>query len=117
MPGKTLAASLPTLITDVTKCAQEAMKEAILATAESGDSVDPTITATIKADLEILANKIALKFASKLAPSLAQAIYAFVSEIGITLIPKGTLIAPQAPAGALPITGVASTTTQDITVL
>lgn len=117
MAGMTLAASLPKLNADLLKCLQDAMYEAYMSMLEKGDNVDPAISATIRADMEIAARKYAMTFASKLAPELSKAIHAFVSEIGITLAPKGTLLAPQAVTGVLPITGVASTTTQDITVL
>lgn len=113
----TLAASLPKFNADLFKSIQDAMYEAYMSSLDKGDNVDPAIAARIRADMEIAARKYALTFAKKLAPALADNIYKFVSEIGIILTPKGTLIAPQAPAGALPITGVASTTTKDFTIV
>ena len=93
------------------------MYEAFMTSLGKGDDVDPTISATITADMEIAARKYSMKFASVLAPRLADAIYKFVSEIGINLSPKGTLLAPQAMSGVLPVTGTASTSTKDIVVI
>ena len=116
MAGKTLAASKPKLEQDLKKLLEEASYEADIALIEGGDA-DPRINATANQVLDDAAKKRAKKFAEKAYKPLAQAIYDFVIEIGINLIPKGTLMAPQAPAGTLPITGSASTSTQDITVV
>lgn len=117
MAGKTLAASLPTLQADLLNCLKKASYEAFKTTALSGDNVDPTISATISADMENAATQFSVKFASELSQPMAQAIYNFVSEIGIVLTPTGLLMAPQAPAGSLPIVGSASTTTHDFVII
>lgn len=117
MAGATLAASLPKLTADLLKCLQDASYQAFKTTVLPGNGVDPTISATIAADMEKQAVNYSTTFASKLAQPLAQAIHSFVSEIGITLIPTGLLMAPQAPAGSLPIVGSASTTTHDFTIM
>ena len=117
MAGKTLAASIPQFNADLNRCLNDAMYEAFMTSLGKGDDVDPTISATITADMEIAARKYSMKFASVLAPRLADAIYKFVSEIGINLSPKGTLLAPQAISGVLPVTGTASTSTKDIVVI
>jgi hypothetical protein len=82
-----------------------------------GADIDAGIAARIKNDIIEPANrKKAQKFAENAYKPLAQAIYDFVMEIGITLTPRGTLLAPQAPSGTLPVTGAASTTTKDFTI-
>lgn len=114
MPGNTLAASKPKLEQDLKRLLEDASYQADMSMLIEDKSVDSRIAAKVKADMDKACRKKAKKFAETAYRPLAQAIYDFVSEIGITLTPKGTLIAPQAPTGALPITGSASTTTQDI---
>ncbi|MDE7346045.1 MAG: hypothetical protein K2N48_04790 [Muribaculaceae bacterium] len=116
MAGKTLAASKPKLEQDLKQLLENAFYESEM-TAFSAGKGDPRISAAVKKTMDAGARKKAQKFAEKAYKPLAQAIYDFVIEIGINLVPKGTLIAPQAPAGALPITGSASTSTQDITIV
>lgn len=116
MAGKTLIASKPKLETDLKKLLEDASYEAEMTMLGDGKNVDSGVAARVKKDFDTSARKKAQKFAEMAYRPLAQAIYDFVMEIGITLIPKGTLIAPQAPAGALPITGSASTMTQDFTI-
>lgn len=117
MAGKTLAASKPKLEQDLKKLLENASYEAELTMILDNSSVDPRIASKIKSDMDKACRKKAQKFAEKAYRPLAQAIYDFVVEIGINLVPKGTLIAPQAITGALPITGSASTSTQDITIV
>jgi hypothetical protein len=117
MAGLTLAGAKPKLEADLKKLLEDALYEAEMSMLNEGADIDLGIAARIKNDIIMPANrKKAQKFAEQAYKPLAQAIYDFVSEIGITLTPKGTLIAPQAPSGALPITGAASTTTQDFTI-
>lgn len=116
MAGKTLIKTLPDFKNQLYNCLKDSMYETWMATLESGDNVDPSITATIQKDMDIAAKKYSEVFAARLAPPLSQAIYNFIMEIGINLTPKGSLMAPQATTGILPVTGSASTTTQDITV-
>lgn len=113
MAGKTLVGALPTFTSDLKKSLSEAARKAFLSTLSQGD-VDPAIAATIKGDMEKSARVFGETFASSLAPELAKNIYNYIMEIGITLTPKGTLLAPQAPSGVLPITGSASTLSKDI---
>lgn len=113
--SKTLTASIPTLQKDIFDCAKEAMYEAFMTTINS-DGADPRIAAAVKKNADIAAQKYASKFAEKISPKMARAIYDFVKEISITLIPAGSLIAPQAPTGSLPVTGTSSTEIGDITV-
>lgn len=117
MAGKTLAASKPKLEQDLKKLLEDACYEAEMSMLMDNGEVDPRIAAKIKLDMDMACRKKAQKFAEKAHKPLAQAIYDFVIEIGINLVPKGTLIAPQAPAGSLPVTGSASTSTQDITII
>lgn len=117
MAGKTLAASKPKLEQDLKKLLEDASYEADMSILIENGSVDPRIATKVKSDMDAACRKKAKKFAETAYKPLAQAIYDFVIEIGINLVPKGTLIAPQAPAGTLPITGSASTSTQDITIV
>ncbi len=112
MAGLTLNGAKPKLETDLKKLLEDALYESEMTMVNGCD--EPRIAAKVKQVLDKAAREKAKKFAEKAYQPLAKAIYEFVKEIGITLTPKGTLIAPQAPAGALPITGTASTTTQDI---
>lgn len=112
MAGLTLAGAKPKLEQDIKKLLEDALYEAEMSGVTAGDA-DPRIAAMVKTELDKASRKKAKKFAEVAYGPMAQAIYSFVLEIGVTLVPKGTLIAPQAPAGALPITGSASTTTQD----
>lgn len=116
MAGLTLQAAKPILEQQLKAILMKAMLDAEMEGVSSG-SADPAIAAKVQADMLQASTKKAQKFADSAAAQLANAIYSFVSEIGIILAPKGTLQAPQAPAGTLPIVGVASTTTQDITVM
>lgn len=117
MAGQTLAASKPKLEQDIKKLLEDACYEAEMTMINGGSKADPRIVAKIQKDMDAASRKKARKFAEKAYKPLAEAIYNFVKEIGINLTPKGTLIAPQAPAGALPITGTASTSTQDIIIV
>lgn len=112
----TLAGAKPKLQADIMQCAHDAIKEAYMTSISSGEA-DPVIATKIKADAQIASEKYATEFAKSLAPKLADAIYNFVKEISITLTPTGTLIAPQAPAGSLPVTGVSGTEIGDIKVI
>lgn len=116
MAGKTLAASKPKLEQDLKKLLENASYEADMTMACDKGEADPRISAKLNKDMSEACRKKAKKFAEEAYKPLAQAIYDFVMEIGINLTPRGTLIAPQAPSGALPVQGVASTSTQDITV-
>ena len=117
MAGLTLQGAKPKLEQDLKKLLEDASYEADMAMLLEDGSVDSRIAAKIKSDMDKACRKKAQKFAEKAHKPLAQAIYDFVKEIGINLVPKGTLIAPQAPSGSLPVTGSASTSTQDITIL
>ena len=116
MAGKTLAASKPKLEQDIKKLLEDACYESEMTAFATGKG-DPRIVAAVKKSMEQGARKKAQKFAEKAYQPLAQAIYDFVMEIGINLSPKGTLLCPQSPAGVNPVTGMASTSTQDITVV
>lgn len=117
MAGLTLQGAKPKLEQDLKKLLEDASYEADMSMLQENGDVDPRIAAKVKKDMDAACRKKAQKFAEKAYKPLAQAIYDFVKEIGINLVPKGTLIAPQAPAGALPVTGSASTSTQDITII
>lgn len=117
MAGKTLAASKPKLEQDLKKLLYDAFYEAEMSMFNDASSADSRIIASAKQSMTKASQDKANKFADKAYKPLAQAIYDFVMEIGINLVPAGTLIAPQAPTGALPITGSASTSTKDITVV
>ena len=110
----TLGASKPKLEQDIRKILEDAFYEAEMTTKDDGG--EARITSMVNELLDKTSRKKAQTFADKAYQPLAQAIYDFVSEIGITLTPKGTLMAPQAISGILPVTGIASTTTQDIIV-
>ncbi len=116
MAGLTLEKAKPKLEQDLKKLLEDASYEADMSMLIENSSVDPRIAAKIKKDMDAACRKKAQKFAEKAYKPLAQAIYDFVLEIGITLTPKGTLMCPQSPAGMNPITGTASTTTQDFSI-
>lgn len=116
MAGLTLTASLPKLVADLTKCIQDSAYQAYMSTITSSSEADPSIQTRVKADAEIAARKYATTFATTLAPNLAQAIHAYTSEIGITIIPKGTLIAATTTGPAI-VSGTVGTTTKDVLVL
>lgn len=111
MAGLTLVAAKPKLEQDIKKILEDAMYESEMTTMSDGE--EPRVSAMVKSLLEQTSRKKAKKFAEQACKPMAEAIYNFVSEIGITLTPKGTLLAPQAPTGVLPISGTASTTTKD----
>ena len=116
MAGKTLAASKPKLEQDLKTLLEDSFYESEM-TAFSTGKGDPRISAAVKKTMDEGARKKAQKFAEKAYKPLAQAIYDFVMEIGINLVPKGTLLCPQSPAGVQMVTGQASTSTQDITIV
>lgn len=111
MAGLTLAAAKPKLEQDIKKILEDALYEAEMTTMSEGE--EPRISAMVKSLLEQTSKKKAQKFAEQVCTPMAEAIYKFVSEIGITLTPKGTLMAPQSSSGILPVSGTASTTTKD----
>lgn len=113
MAGLTLAAAKPKLETDLKKLLEDSFYEAEMTAFNEGGDADPRIMVMVKQEMDKAAHKKAKKFADKAYKPLAEAIYKFVLEIGIDLIPTGKLIAPQAPSGSLPITGTASTATSD----
>lgn len=114
MAGLTLGASKPKLEQDIRQILEDAFYEAEMTTKDDGG--ESRITAMVNDLLDKTSRKKAKTFADKAYQPLAQAIYDFVMEIGVTLTPKGTLMAPQATTGILPVTGTASTTTQDIVI-
>ena len=85
---------------------------------DSGDVSISELDAAAKSKMSqrasIAANKFAKKFASTASSDLADAIYDFVSAIGISVIVKGTLAT--GPTGG-PVTGTVSTMAGDITVI
>lgn len=116
MAGKTLAASKPKLEQDLKKLLEDACYESEMTMFNENTDADPRIVATVRNTMDEAAHKKAKKFAEQAYQPLAQAIYDFVMEIGINLVPKGTLLAPPGIAGG-PVTGSASTSTQDITIV
>lgn len=117
MAGLTLQGAKPKLEQDLKKLLEDACYEADMSMLIENSSVDPRIASKVKSDMDAACRKKAQKFADTAHKPLAQAIYEFVKEIGINLVPKGTLLCPQSPAGVNPITGQASTSTQDITIV
>lgn len=113
MAGKTLAGAKPKLEEDLKKLLEDSFYEAEMTAFNSGGKADPRIIAMVNQEMNKASRKKAKKFAEEAYKPLAEAIYNFVLEIGIDLIPTGKLIAPQAPSGALPIQGTASTKTSD----
>lgn len=110
-----LVAAKPILQQKIQECAYEAMYEAFMSTMLGGKA-DPAISLKIENDMKMAGQKYAQKFSEKIAPKLAQAIFNFVFDISISLTPAGSLLAPQAPTGVLPVQGVSSTEIGDITV-
>lgn len=117
MAGLTLQGAKPKLEADLLKLLEDASYEADMSMLLEDSETDPRIAAKIKQDMDIACRKKAQTFAQKAYKPLAQAIYDFVKEIGINLSPKGTLLCPQSPAGINPVQGMASTSTQDITIV
>ena len=113
MAGKTLAGARPKLEKDIKKLLEDSFYEAEMTALDEGGDADPRIIAMVKQEMDKASRKKAQKFAEEAYKPLAKAIYEFVLEIGIDLIPTGKLMAPQAPSGTLPVTGTASTTTSD----
>lgn len=113
MAGKTLAGAKPELESNIKKLLEDAFYEAEMTALDSGGDADPRIMAMVKQEMDKASRKKAQKFANEAYKPLAEAIYKFVLEIGIDLIPTGKLMAPQAPSGTLPIVGSASTMTSD----
>lgn len=116
MAGKTLLGAKPEFETQLKKAFKQAAYDAFMTTLVDGKNVDPAINASIRKDMMSAAEKYSDTFSDTIYQPIADAIYKFVLEIGIQLTPKGTLIAPQAPSGSLPITGTASTATSDFIV-
>lgn len=108
MAGQTLISSKPKLEQDLKKILEDSMYEADMTSLLDGDGVEPSIAAKIRKDMDAACRKKAQKFAERAYGPLAQAIYDFVKEIGITLTPTGLLMAPQAVSGILPVTGTAT---------
>lgn len=81
-----------------------------------GGDADPVIDQRINKDSDEAFKKKSDTFAKNAAPPLADAIYNYILEMKIDLTPEGTLIAPQAPSGALPVQGISSTMTGGIKV-
>lgn len=76
---------------------------------------DPTL-GSINIQIENKMKDAANKFALKASPAVADAVYNFVKEIGITITVKGTIISPilpNIPGG--PCTGVISSQNINIT--
>ena len=113
MAGKTLAAAKPKLEADIKKLLEDSFYEAEMTAFNMGTDADPRIIAMVQQEMDKASRKKAQIFAARACMPLAKAIYEFVLEIGIDLIPTGMLMAPQAPSGTLPITGKASTMTSD----
>ena len=113
MAGKTLAAAKPKLEEDIKKLLEDSFYEAEMTAFDMGCDADPRITAMVQQEMDKASRKKARKFAEEAYKPLAKAIYEFVLEIGIDLIPTGMLLAPQASSGTLPVTGKASTMTSD----
>lgn len=100
---KTLKGALPLLQADLTKALTKASYEAFMTTMNGGG--DKTMGPVIEKQITQAGVTFANKFAQELAEPLSKAIYNFTKEMGIILTPSGSLIAPQAVSGALPVTG------------
>lgn len=116
MAGLTLEGAKPKLEQDLKKLLEDASYDADMSMIIEDASVDSRIMAKVKSVMDEACRKKAKKFAETAYKPLAQAIYDFVKEIGINLVPKGTLLSPPGITGG-PVTGTASTTTQDITIM
>lgn len=98
---KTLAGAKPELANDLKDLLQKAAYEALLTgNRPSGDN--PEISANTTKVMQDAAQRFSDKFAELAYQPMADAIYKFVKEIGITAVPKGTLIAPTSGG---PVTG------------
>lgn len=99
-----LISAKPTLQTDIQKLMYDAAREAYLTSQETGDA-DPIISKRMKQDQEKAADRFAKAFSNSCCQPLADAIYKFVKEIGITLTPSGALISTSIMSPA-PCTGM-----------
>lgn len=108
MAGKTLAGAKPKLEEDIKKLLEDSFYKAEMTALDEGGDADSRIIAMVKQEMDKASRKKAQEFANKAYKPLADAIYDFVKEIGIDLIPKGTLTSPTGPVG-----GSASTKTSD----
>lgn len=98
----TLIGAKPKLEIDLKRILQKAAEEAFK-TANKGDGSDMQIESYVDNAIKDAAKKFSEKFAEEAYKEMANAIYEFVREIGITMTPsKGTLV-----AGIVPVTGTA----------
>lgn len=101
---KTLAGALPEFQKNLRDNIQKAAMDAFMSTVQSGGG-DSQMNGAIEKQYSKASKKFADTFADSLAKPLAKTIMDFVLETGIIMTPTGTLIAPQAMSGALPVTG------------
>lgn len=97
----TLERAKPKLESDLRRILQKAAEEAFK-TANKGDGSDMQIESYVDNAIKDAAKKFSEKFAEEAHKEMANAIYEFVREIGITMTPKSTLV-----AGVVPVTGTA----------
>ena len=96
---KTLIGARPELENDLRAALQKAAYNAFLTT--HMQSEDATVTNHALQTLTTAAQKFSDRFADEASQPIATAIYKFVKEIAIEMVPTGTLV-----AGPYPATGV-----------
>lgn len=96
---KTLAGAKPDLEKDLKNLLQKASYEAFM-TANIPDEKAPEISASVTNTMKDAAQKFSDKFAEIACQPMADAIYKFVKEIGITAQPKSLF------AASSPVTGI-----------
>ena len=86
------------------QAAQQAFMTAFKVDAGGDKDADPMITSHVGESMNTASIEFADKFATLSSKSISDAVYNYVREIGITMIPKGTLLS--ASPGS-PVTGTA----------
>jgi hypothetical protein len=100
---KTLIGAKPELITDLKDLLQKAAYGAFMTT-NMPEGEEAAVSSFVTQATMDAAQKFSDRFAELACMPMADAIYKFVKEIAITLVPQGTLVAP--PTGG-PVTGTA----------
>lgn len=112
MTTQTLVAAKPQLQKDLKDLLEKACYEAEMTAVTNSSAANPEIMKYVNGVMDEAAKAKAKKFAEVAYEPLAEAIHNFVKEIGIVLVPTGTLMSPTGP-----VSGAASTMKSDFTIV